>query len=46
LLASNVIGVTTTPEPQHKVLKPGFRRNRAALPAAFKQPADERNAAP
>jgi hypothetical protein len=42
LLASNVIGVTTTPEPQHKVLKPGFRRNRAALPAAIEQRAKKR----
>jgi hypothetical protein len=34
LLTSEAIGVTTTLEPQRKVLKPGCRRNRAAHPAA------------
>jgi hypothetical protein len=42
LPASKVIGVTTTPESQRKVLKPGFRRNRAALPAAIEQRAKKR----
>jgi len=37
LPASKVIGVATTPEPQRKVLKPSFRRNRATLAAAIKQ---------
>jgi hypothetical protein len=41
LLASKVIGVTTTPEPQRKVLKPDFHSNGAALPAAIEPRAEK-----